>query len=134
MQIEELLIAYEEHGEKFHEKITTTEDDIEKITQDYQMQNPNRRVTYAFRIQDDIIQKEMHRKRQFDAFCDLFGLTQADYGTGYINTKTGHPYKLIGVLPRNKKYKLLLSNLATGEHAKTTVESFQRLRRLNPLV
>lgn len=105
----------------FIDEITTDEPVDEKVIQTYLTAYPNRNILGFYENKYNLINSDEHLKERFCRDCYLFGFVPEDYGTTFCSNTTPYTYKLVGFLPQNTKYKVLLRNLTTGGSTKATL-------------
>lgn len=81
----------------------------------------NAKVRHVFEATDDVLDRTATEAAAFGHMAGLYDFLPSDYGTVFVHPDTGRAYRLVGFRPRNRKYKVLCVDEATGDRVKCTL-------------
>lgn len=126
-----LAILYRD--ENGHETFTIsphkTLDDYLKNTNAVSTDN----IAYVFDVDDDLMKQRMRNREHFNDNCHRYGFDETDLNRCFKDSRTGEQYRLIGLIPKNTKYKCLIYCFSIGRECKATIEYVKRMLEENPI-
>lgn len=86
---------------------------------EYKKANPQKEILYAFNMQNEITQDQYRTEQYFNAHCIEYGFLPTDLNREFFNQQ-GHTCELVGLLPRNRKYKCRIFDRNEKKYYKVT--------------
>lgn len=124
-----LLIAYRENTINRDTGVITIPDvkATDAAIQIFRDENPDKTIMYAFDTEDDILSSGRAEVQAFAELCEQYGFTPENYNQAYCPQNGPDTYRLIGFIPKNRKYKCAVINTRTGQRMKATVDYVHRM-------
>lgn len=90
----------------------------------WEKEHPDAIIKYAFDEKSCMLHAEADEEEKFTANCRKYDLQPSDFMKVYTNKRTGEKVQLVGILPKSKKYPILIKNLKSDTKYKVTKEYF----------
>jgi hypothetical protein len=91
---------------------------------------PGEIIKYVFNESANIIARNDRYEQGFYDYCSDYNLDPKDLHGTYSKDGTNPDYELVGLNPRNNKYKFILKNISTGCLTKATHGFFKNLIKI----
>lgn len=115
------VVYYDENDNLHYEYCSfTTDMSIKKQIDNYVTANSDKRIVGIYNETNNLASLDARRRISFEALCKTYGFEPDDF-----NKHIDRDQRIIGFLPKNHKYKVLLINDATNRYSKATI-SFVR--------
>lgn len=90
--------------------------------------HPDCLPVYQFPSSGDRIRIDRQLELDYKLNCAKLKLNKADFGGTFTDPASGRTYILLGLRPRNTKYKIVMRDEATRRYVQATLGWFQSLK------
>lgn len=113
-----IICFINENGDLSYETIYSNSPITSDEIQDWMVNHPKCTVTHVFHERNDETTLITSMEQTFRSHCEAYGLEKTDYNRRF---KDGNcTYRIVGLITKNKKYKIQLINETKGTTVKAT--------------
>lgn len=114
MKNENIICWWNDHTKEKSYTITN------KTTDEWEKENPDKIIQFVFNKKSDMYSEEETDRLSYLRHCSMYELKPEYLDMIFIENKEGRPWRIIGLHPRNTKYKFICEYIDTNEKFRAT--------------